>query len=209
MTVNNPNTDEEKLALMRKYPFLRLRSVFTGKQIHSGKHLNLMYNHYDEFKGTGWENLWKKYLDHLFKSYDSWDKDTRKHFQFLEIKEKYGTMRIYTSFSTDDEDIAEMLSEFTCYNCGKQPVDENGHHVIWKSTGYILPFCKECAEKFPDNHYTKECLDNTYAITSYRKEGKFRIEYIEKDGWLVKGEPVKIPERDDNGDPIHEEENRN
>ena len=54
MTVNNPNTDEEKLALMRKYPFLRLRSVFTGKQIHSGKHLNLMYNHYEEFKGTGW-----------------------------------------------------------------------------------------------------------------------------------------------------------
>ena len=43
--------------------------------------------------------------------------------------------------------MAEILSEWTCINCGKQPRDSRGRHIIWRSTGWIEPYCKECAKK--------------------------------------------------------------
>ena len=93
-----------------------------------------------------------------------------------------------------NELIAEMLSEYTCYHCGKRPIDENGKIYIWKSCGYILPFCDECKAKYPDEDYEKAVLDNDYAITQYEKNGVYRVNYIEKDGWLERTEPKLIKE---------------
>lgn len=193
----NTNGQNDDLAvLLRKYPFLRIRNVFTHKQCFHSKSQNLKYNHYNSFKGTGWEGLWKRYLERLFRLYDEkWSKDTRKSFMFHQIKEKFGTMRIYTSFYDSDEDleeIAEMLSYYTCYQCGKEPRDEQGRRVIWFSRGYMLPYCKECAKKFGRiDEYDKETQDE-FSTILHTKDGKFRIRYAEKDGWLVKGTPERI-----------------
>lgn len=191
-----PISDKEMLELLHKYPFLRYRNVWNGKQCFHGKSKNLEINHYKAWDGTGWEELWKKYLSRLFKDYDSWSKKDQKSFCFTQIKEKYGTMRIYTSFTSDGDNelIAEMLSEYTCFQCGKRPIDENGKIYIWKSCGYILPFCDECKAKYHDEDYEKAVLDNDYAITQYEKDGVYRVNYVEKDGWLERTKPILIKE---------------
>lgn len=181
------------LSLLHKYPFLRFQNVCSRRreQLYHGKSKNIECNYYKEWDGTGWELLWKTYLKKLFAEYDKWDKKRRRMFSFTQVKEKYGTLRIYTTGDTRHELIAEMLSGYTCYMCGKQPM-ENGKHVIWDSVGYILPHCKECAEKYPDETFEKSVLENGFAITQYGNESRFRIEFKEKDGWLEEGEPVRI-----------------
>jgi len=63
--------------------------------------------------------------------------------RIYDVKEKYGTLRVYCNFGTDELykliDRYEDLSYETCYFCGKP--------VYRVSEGYILPYCKDCWEK--------------------------------------------------------------
>ncbi|MCZ0950901.1 hypothetical protein N7T98_26335, partial [Pseudomonas syringae pv. tomato] len=63
--------------------------------------------------------------------------------------EKFGELRIYTSFYTKDrlENIAEAISGWTCAACGKEPRDQHGRRVIWTTNGWITHLCEECAKK--------------------------------------------------------------
>lgn len=45
----------------------------------------------------------------LFKEYDSWDDETKSKFFFTDVKEKFGGMRIYTTFSSNKH--LEMIAE--------------------------------------------------------------------------------------------------
>lgn len=69
-------------------------------------------------------------------------------YRIMQIKEKYGQLRVYDAWSTKEtmKVIAkyEDISEHTCVICGKEAV---GH-----STGYILPYCEEHA---PDYAFAK------------------------------------------------------
>ena len=83
-----PIKDEELLALMKKYPFLRYHN-YKGQQMFHGKSKNLEVNYYNYWDGNGWEDLWKnRYLPRLFKEYDKMSKSDKKAFIFKEIKEK-------------------------------------------------------------------------------------------------------------------------
>lgn len=59
-----------------------------------------------------------------------------------EVKEKYGTLRIYAAAT---EKVQNILSEYearsacTCIECGKP--------ALYITRGYILPLCDECLEK--------------------------------------------------------------
>lgn len=63
-------------------------------------------------------------------------------FRFDQVKEKYGSLRLYHNGNKDIDKItneAEILSCHTCQECGK----------IGKQIGdyWIYTMCKECAEK--------------------------------------------------------------
>ena len=124
-----PIKDEELLALMKKYPFLRYHN-YKGQQMFHGKSKNLEINYYNYWDGNGWEDLWKnRYLPRLFKEYDKMSKSDKKAFRFEEIKEKFGQLRIYCP-TTDEhlEFIATSLSKWICEDCGAEP-RENGKRV--------------------------------------------------------------------------------
>jgi hypothetical protein len=69
-------------------------------------------------------------------------------YRIMQIKEKYGQLRIYDTWSTKGtmKVIAkyENISEHICVICGKEAI---GH-----STGYILPYC---AEHAPETFFVK------------------------------------------------------
>lgn len=185
-----PITDEKMKELLEKYPFLVYRNVFSDEKCFDEKK-DLEINYYKEWDGYGWEGIWKKYLEKLFELYDNkWSEETKKYFQFIEIKEKYGQLRIYTSFTDTEENLeskAEMLSEWTCMKCGKQPRDSRGRHIIWR--GWAGNYCKDCAKKENKENYKswKQVKKDLFGIHSFSKE-KERFIFFDDDGngWLKK-----------------------
>lgn len=137
-----PITDEQMDLYLDKYPFLNFTDINGNLTIHDSverRHAN----YYALWDGTGWEELWKKYLTKLFSLYDSWDENKKKVFKFTDVKEKYGGLRIYTTFDTGLENIAELLSEWVCAECGKIS-REDGKRVIWTTSGWIMNLCEDC-----------------------------------------------------------------
>ena len=198
-TPRYPISDKDMLELLNKYPFLRYRDAVTDKPIYYGKSKDLEYNYYKYWDGNGWEYLWKyKYLSRLFKEYDSWTESDKNQFRFLQVKEKYGSLRIYCSGHSNKnlESIAESLSSYTCEYCGAEPRDERGTRIIWRTTnGWITNLCKKCAaadlraNNVPEDKIEEE-LDKMKRVCQgfgYRQYGKKRIEVIYKEtpnGWL-------------------------
>jgi hypothetical protein len=86
----------------------------------------------------------------LFKEYHSWDDETKCNFFFIDVKEKFGEMRIYTTFSSDKnlEMIAEWLSSCTCQCCGAEPRTPDGKRMSYQSCGWITNYCRDCAIKY-------------------------------------------------------------
>ena len=76
-------------------------------------------------------------------------------FNFAQIKEKYGSLRLYhdgvpaTIYDEihDWERKYEDLSEETCIDCG-QPAE-------WVTTGWVTPLCNDCLQKMRVNGYSK------------------------------------------------------
>lgn len=128
-------TIEENKAYCEKYPFLKLDpSIF-----------NYKYTWEDQIS-EGWRKvfcpqIWDELLE-ILKKYDYVNE-----FRFSDIKEKYGTLRIYTfSLPVDifDEiqewiDKYENLSMQFCINCGKP--------ATCMTKGYTSFLCKDCAEE--------------------------------------------------------------
>ena len=69
-------------------------------------------------------------------------------YRITQIKEKYGTLRWYSHFTTDGLEAIirkyEDLSAYTCIHCGKR--------ATRVTLGWISPFCDECC---PPNERTK------------------------------------------------------
>lgn len=181
--------------MLERYPFLQYRNIFTNEPTYKTEEENIKHNYYTEWDGYGWEKLWKKYLEKLFYLYDNkWSEEVKKRFRFTEIKEKYGTLRIYTSLTDTEESLemkAEMLSAWTCERCGKEPRDSRGRRLIWRSSGWIGNYCKECFKKEfgNDKEYLNNCRHVKKSLFSVRhfESGKQSIIlYKEKDGWLEK-----------------------
>lgn len=193
--------DKELLELLDKYPFLKYRNIFSDELCYKTDEENLKHNYYVYWNGSGWEKLWKKYLEKLFWVYDNkWTDKEKEAFRFMEIKEKFGELRIYTSFEDSRYELetkASMLSKWTCQKCGKEPRNEKGQRIIWQTRGWITNFCKECAEtylkKYNENKNIEEELKEMETIhnipfgyTRFGKNGKEAVFFKEADGWLEK-----------------------
>ena len=115
---------------------------------------------WDEWKGSGWDYIWKLFLTKLGKLWESLPEGEYKdHFRVEDTKEKWGRLNTFVTY-TGSEEIRDLVSalehtsSYTCLQCGKQTKDLFGNYIVWKSKGWIAPYCKKCAKKFyKDNNY--------------------------------------------------------
>jgi ribosomal protein L37AE/L43A len=90
--------------------------------------------------GDGWKKLYEPIIEYI-EEYNK-DKKEEDKIEIYQIKEKFGSIRIYLSHYNDELrqmiDDAEEQSYYTCEECGKyikKPIVE--HH-------WIYPMCREC-----------------------------------------------------------------
>jgi len=150
-------------SLLKKYPFLIIKD-YNGKSAYSKKDL-LDHNYYTYWDNTGWSNIWKDFLHSVFVIYDSLNDHDKSLINIWETKEKYGYLRVdltYPSSISKSEELddlinqLELLSSVTCVNCGKIPKNSKGQSIIWRTRGWIAPFCKKCARnQMIESGYTK------------------------------------------------------
>lgn len=94
--------------------------------------------------GDGWFTL----VDFVCEKLSDYSKEKNLDIQFVQIKEKYGGLRIYTDKS--DEfiesviDVAEDVSLQTCEDCGRKGRNQN-------MDGWIRTVCKNCKESYDNN----------------------------------------------------------
>ena len=91
----------------------------------------------------GWFGLLKPVFDYV-KEYNK-DKPEDKHIRFTQVKEKWGSLDIYTNFQTPELtkliQQAEYQSEYTCEECGS--VENVGRRL----NGWVTTMCLDCAKK--------------------------------------------------------------
>ena len=100
-----------------------------------------------ELFGIECEKGWFKLLEPIFdyiKEYNK-DKDDEHKIEITQIKEKWGTLRVYVNFGTDELfkliDEAEDKSELICEFCGSE------ENVGSTKTGWISTICLDCVKK--------------------------------------------------------------
>ena len=147
-----PIADLDMHNLLQKYPFLKKRfsdySDDTPLCFNSEKD-DIQNNWYKEWDATGWEKLWKIYfMPKLFEAYDSWDEEKKNSFYIVDTKNKFGTLRISTSFTLPDDMalILEWMSAFICEHCGIESCDEHGQYV-YQTKGWIANLCEDCLKE--------------------------------------------------------------
>ena len=88
--------------------------------------------------GDGWYDLIHNTCEKLMKT------EGAENFRFVQVKEKFGGLRLYTGAATDEQfDIinkAEEESYHTCEWCGSK---EN----ITTSGGWLITLCDDCRQK--------------------------------------------------------------
>lgn len=98
--------------------------------------------------GSGWNDLLKPIFSYIEKYNESIENDDGK-IEIHQVKEKFGTLRFYCNFVTDElRKIiydAEYESSKTCELCGSK--DNVGHTIGW-----ITTCCNECAKKMSIKH---------------------------------------------------------
>lgn len=89
---------------------------------------------------------WNKLIQPLFEYIENYNQNKAKDEQIkvLQVKEKFGSLRYYTNFTTpelrDMIDDAEDRSYHTCEICGS--TENIGH-----TTGWITTLCHDCVKK--------------------------------------------------------------
>jgi hypothetical protein len=85
--------------------------------------------------GDGWFNILLQASIELEKQIQTYPKDERENIVALQVKEKYGTLRFYVSYYTEDLDEiiqrVEQQSACTCETCG---APGKLHGTVWLYT---------------------------------------------------------------------------
>jgi hypothetical protein len=101
--------------------------------------------------GSGWNRIILDALDKINAHIESLDDDTREDynngFRILQIKEKFGTLRIYTTFTSDTIEAiieeAEQLSSVTCEACGAPG-------LLRCINNWYITACDKCAKEYEE-----------------------------------------------------------
>lgn len=165
-------TDQIK-TLVTVYPFLKPVNVWTGKTSE--------YYEYDYFVGQhnlpeGWTRLFlifcKSLRPHLI------DANYLDKFIFTDVKEKYGTMRLYNNGCPADADhleiIYEQFSYYVCQKCGQFATKE--------TEGWVSTYCDDCLENCGFYANTTRVHKPTSAkVIRYKNNESCNIQYSFKE----------------------------
>lgn len=124
--------------LVDEFPFIGMHDPWTGEILED-------YDYYHTWLDDiepGWKKTFG--LDLCIELKEALLKDNSlDKFQFMQIKEKFGGLRLYSSGYEENTKNAltkyEELSYYICGHCGRQATKV--------STGWIYPFCDKCAER--------------------------------------------------------------
>jgi rubrerythrin len=123
--------------LMEEYPFLKF----------DDRELDILHTNWLDQMPRGWRiafgiDLCKDLKEALIKD------NALDEYKIVQIKEKYGGLRWYDNWSTNEIckvlDKYEELSYTTCIVCGKP--------AKYLSKGWICPFCEDCIDE-PKERY--------------------------------------------------------
>jgi hypothetical protein len=155
----------------------------------------------------GWNDIVLCWAEKVKPYFDKMPKETQDNFYISELKEKYGSMRLYLTGEptgpyekiSEYTHMVEHLSYYTCIHCGKLSKSSNGKKLLtWRSAGYwVAYFCKNCAKKrlYEDiknygvndkwkNSHKKGLIKSIFKDEYFREEGDWfsRIIKYDKDG---------------------------
>lgn len=134
-------TVEENKTLVEKYPILIPKSVYTGENV---KDYDYSYTCLDHIP-AGWAKAFGiPMIEDIQNEVNTWPQEERENFYFMDIKEKFGELRVYTSHMTgklfEILDAYCAISRNVCIICGKLDVP-------MVNRGWINPYCRDCATK--------------------------------------------------------------
>jgi hypothetical protein len=156
-----PEEIEQNKKLLERYPFLNPYPYFDDDFNCDNRKFDKNNHgyHYEFTMLDGMPDGWRKafaepFLEELREELIK--NDFLYKYTICQVKEKYGGLRWYdngTPIGSKVPDIIskyENLSEVTCIKCGKP--------AKWLSTGWISPFCDDCAQdlqvKIPIEDYS-------------------------------------------------------
>lgn len=141
-TTINENVVRKNKELVEKHPYLIPTYEYTGMPLYD---YDYSFTFLDDMP-PGWKTAFGERMcdeiTEILKEYNYLDK-----YRVVQVKEKFGQLRWYDNGSPDGayEKINDVLvkyehmSEVTCVMCGKPATK--------MSTGWISPYCDECAAK--------------------------------------------------------------
>lgn len=143
--------------LIDRYPFLLPRNRWTGKPVAD---YDYSFTELDNMP-TGWRKAFGEQMcDELLEKLQQEGK--LETYRILQIKEKYGALRWYSTGGTDEThwiaERYEKLSARTCIRCGTPATEISVH--------WVSPYCDTCAievkyESFiPIDVWFAQCEDN-------------------------------------------------
>lgn len=167
---------EKNKKLCEKYPFLK----WYGDPLYMGYNedeVDYSFTWQDEVP-EGWRKafcpqMWDE-LKEILERYNYLNE-----FRFVQIKEKYGTLRLYSGSMPEEvfnevnkwEIKYDKLSEKVCIRCGKP--------AKYMSLGWISPWCEKCAKKI-DQYFVDIDKVDDYYLAPRDQRGQF-IKTFKKD----------------------------
>ena len=135
-------TNLQNRVFCKKYPFWRATNVWTNE------YEGYDYTWYDDIP-EGWRKAFGIQLSEEIKQAGETylkahpDKAWRDILQWEQIKEKYGTLRLYASAIKEIQDILlnyDEISTHYCINCGKPSK--------YVTSGWVSFICEDCLQKY-------------------------------------------------------------
>ena len=152
------------LFFLAKYPFMWPTHVWTGKRMFPS------HTSYDLIP-YGWQKAFGKNL--LKDLRKAWIDSGKPKFYFNDIKEKYGTLRLYINQGTDAIYKVihhyEHLSQYYCIECGER--------AEYATEGWIEYLCEPC---FMD-YLCSDRFESDNELLKYLDECKLEKNYLDND----------------------------
>ena len=132
--------------LFDKYNFIHSKGIMQDAMYFGCQH------------GDGWYKILDKLFGKIEKYFKLHPEDYKIHydveitecFRITTIKEKYSTLRVYTTWCVDEIDKwiteAEDASEYTCEECGKVCKEKTAYRQV-SDQAWMYNMCKECWNK--------------------------------------------------------------
>lgn len=156
-------TPEQNKKLVEIYPYLMPRNVWTDEVLEDYDYSYIVGQH--ELP-EGWLRLFLLYCKAIRPLLV--DSNQIEKFRFSQVKEKYGSMRLYSFCYPEEMRDVEWLysgySEFVCQRCGRM--------AKMSTIGWIEQLCLDCYGSLKDNRTAEAVVKHrTMKIGRYTPDG--------------------------------------